>query len=90
MGAHVAQETHVIFVVRHGCGERGRECAVGESARELALDWAVVKVGDLVVCGRREAMTVPLRSSRAVIWLPPASTKQCVELLRQALSRKRR
>jgi hypothetical protein len=65
MGAHVAHETHVIFVVRHGCGERGRECAVGESARELALDWTVVKVVeavDVVVCGRREAMTVPLRS----------------------------
>jgi hypothetical protein len=38
MGAHVAQKTHVIFVVRHGCGERGRGCAVGVSARELALD----------------------------------------------------
>lgn len=35
LAAHVAQGTHVIFVVRHGCGERGRKCAAGgeESAR---------------------------------------------------------
>lgn len=56
MGAHVAQGTHVIFVVRHGCGERGRECAVRESARELALNETVMKVSGVVVCGRREAM----------------------------------
>ena len=49
--AHVAQETHVIFVVRHVCGERGSKCAVGESARSSALSWRTVKVVDMARYG---------------------------------------
>lgn len=35
---HVAQGTHVIFVVRHGCGERGSECAEVGDGGVLALE----------------------------------------------------
>jgi hypothetical protein len=49
--AHVAQGTHVIFVVRHGCGERGSKCAVRGSACSLALSWKMVKVVDIARYG---------------------------------------